>query len=1008
MKLLGSLLRLILFVALCGLVVAGLTFLPPVQTWLAEREFAKNPDVHVSLGSIWARFGKVDFDDLRIELPHAVFTLPHGEAELPVIKTAREKTLSFQRLTAKGWTLDFTDPAILAAATSDSGTRDTDRSVAASPSASVSSSAPTESAAHILRGVFSGWLLPYDFSARAIDLEGDVVMTVGPDKTPARFHVRLQGSDLAVGHQAALTMEIEAAFPTHEFSDFSAKGPLAIHMDTPRSVDRIQFQPAFTVVDKPLPSDLTAILSLARENDSESYHVDALRNNHPVLTLDARHAPNGTPMQGTWKVALTERDLEGLPFPPVLQSFRGSGSGEFAWEEGTSSVALSGHFSTDAAAGGKFWEPLVALGGGNLDTHFSVHWTGDEVKVETLDAGLSAPGPIARVTSLQPFVYHRKTREVTLERPNDEWAELTATDVSLANVVPLPAPWRFTSGKLSGSLVLRSANNGFTLRSKAPVVASDVTATRDGDVLLKDVDISVAFNGETASSGAWQFQFAPISVSRAGKPFGSLELKAASSPDPRRPLKLTGKWSADLDLSRDQPGFAGLRELGGRSASGDFVATLGPRPNFTGHLKLEQQDAAHSIVARFDFDLGRENTVVFSLPLKISAGSRLSDFSVDGMSSSTPQGRKISMSLTGSTIDFESVRFLAGPVAHWLGVPAEELSTEATTSRTNRSDTSRVTPFWGDIVGGLSIAAERMVLPSTELQEVRGKLTFDRTTIRLSSGQFQTAGRQLGAAEGTIVFDPTAPSHYRLTGTFDDGSFDAEPLFGAPPAGEDPPFHGKLSVAGTFAGEANTLAGLLAHSEQRFHLKSTSGIVRFLKTHVAGVRREKESSVGNAADVVGSLFGKLAGVKPNSIITGQVQLGKATEAVLNFSYQAAEIGYTDLTIDATRATDGSIHVSNIDLVGTDEHISGTADIAAPDQQSLVRSSLSAELKMAVRGETAGLLAATGLLSTDKDEAGFTVFKNPFHVGGTLQKVDVTAWHDLLFAAATRNAETKKP
>jgi hypothetical protein len=67
-----------------------------------------------------------------------------------------------------------------------------------------------------------------------------------------------------------------------------------------------------------------------------------------------------------------------------------------------------------------------------------------------------------------------------------------------------------------------------------------------------------------------------------------------------------------------------------------------------------------------------------------------------------------------------------------------------------------------------------------------------------------------------------------------------------------------------------------------------------------------------------------------------------------------------------------------------------------------------ELQLGVRGKLAPLLATAGLLSARKDEQGYTLLNQPIRLGGTMQHIDETQWHDLLAkAAAPKPDEGKK-
>ena len=89
------------------------------------------------------------------------------------------------------------------------------------------------------------------------------------------------------------------------------------------------------------------------------------------------------------------------------------------------------------------------------------------------------------------------------------------------------------------------------------------------------------------------------------------------------------------------------------------------------------------------------------------------------------------------------------------------------------------------------------------------------------------------------------------------------------------------------------------------------------------------------------------------------------------------------------------------MISPDAHVTGVGEIAYVKGVSPMAAPLSVELKFGVRDKTAELLSSTDLLSSEKDNLGYTLFKQTVHFGGTLQHLDASRWHDLLFEAATR-------
>jgi hypothetical protein len=124
--------------------------------------------------------------------------------------------------------------------------------------------------------------------------------------------------------------------------------------------------------------------------------------------------------------------------------------------------------------------------------------------------------------------------------------------------------------------------------------------------------------------------------------------------------------------------------------------------------------------------------------------------------------------------------------------------------------------------------------------------------------------------------------------------------------------------------------------------------------------------------------------------------------MIDFTQEAAEIGFDQATVTAVREADGSFRLTAIDLAGEREHIVGTGVIAAAPGIPLLDRPLSLDLVFWAHGRAARLLAKASLLSAEKDSHGFIRLNQVIHLGGTLGHVDARAWHRLLVKAAAQN------
>lgn len=988
---------------------AGLAFIPAVQTWLAERAFSGHAGINVSIGSLWARFGVLEAEDVRVEFPNAVLTVPALTSELPIFPAARAHRYAFHQITAKGWTLDLRPPQKEPAA-NDSNSPSSDTPADSTPK-DVTPAAVTQAVTHAFSGLLVGRKLPADFSADEVNLEGEVLVPTSAASTaePTHVHVTITGSGLGAGRKSALTLAIDSAFPTPQMPgfNFTAQGELVVVMDSPRTFSRIEWKPVVALRPGPLskPIELSVDAAVSPKDADETYLIDVSKADRHFAVITGTYYGSKMEISGTWKSEIAQADL--LPLMPTSPPppFALSGEGEFDVDPPFDRLHLVGNVrGTD----GRLTALATLVGAprsGDLNTQFDLVRSGDSLHVTRLNASIGSPQPIATAVSLQPFEVSITSGLVTLSKPKSDWFAGTIVGLPLSWLSASIRPWEFRGGQIGGGFTVNLTENGFAFRGNSPMTASSVEIVKNGAPMAKDLNVEIVLSGEKDSKG-WRVRGAPVSVTNDGKTAAKMDVTVSRPIDPRYPLTFETKGTVDLAALSSQNGFSGARDLPIGAITGDVVTSIGEWIHFAGDVTLAERTTTRTLSAKLNADFRKDRSLVFRVPITLSDGTTKTELATEGTWLPSKYGHEITGSLAGKNLDIESLRVL-GPLLAEVVRPEQNAKIRPQASSQGEVNAKADTvPFWGDVVGRLTFNAETLKFGGSELQDVHGTFRFEPKGLFLDHAMYQLSNH-LAEANASVSFDAAAQVRYHVTGTFDDGEIDAEPLFGKPPEGQDPPFHGKFKVASALKGEGNTLDELLARTQQEFRLTSTSGIVRLLKTHVTGITHEKESKVGDAADVVGGLFGKVAGVKPNSIRTGEVKLSKTTDNILNFSYDCGEIGYSELNITASRGSDGALHVDQLTMIAPDEHLTATGEVSYVKGAPLTKEPLSLVMQFGVKGQTADLLAGSGLLSANKDGLGYTLFEKPIRLSGSLEHLDVTEWHDLLYGAALRTAEPKK-
>jgi hypothetical protein len=444
-----------------------------------------------------------------------------------------------------------------------------------------------------------------------------------------------------------------------------------------------------------------------------------------------------------------------------------------------------------------------------------------------------------------------------------------------------------------------------------------------------------------------------------------------------------------------------------------------------GKLNVIGHDAGHTLAVSGQAYIGVHGTAAFRLPVRIALGPKVAEFTVAGRCSPEKTGTRVDVDLSGVKVALEPFGLLAGSLPAFGGVSLPELLASIHTGTRTPVGKRDQRPFWGDWLGRVTVDFYQMGWGTEELDEVGGVIDVDHGSIRLTGGrgklaaktpppvnEFRRRAKEDAASnqmkvEGSLTFDAAGELPYSIKATATGGMIDAARWFSGKEAGHDPTVEGRFSVAGTVTGNGLNLSNLVALRQEEYRLTGTAGIIRFLKTSVAAAITEAPSKVPDALVAVSSAVGAVLGIKGGSIYSGKNTISKNTEAVLNFSSQMAEIGFDQATITAIRGSDQTIRLVDIDISGLNDRLSGSGQITYVNGLPLAARPLSLDLQLGVRGGKAGLLSTAGLLAGDKDRQGYSLLNETIHLGGTLQQIDGSQWHDLLLRAATKVPEGAK-
>ena len=950
---------------------------PPLQTWAGQAALNRQPGVHASVDSLSAGFGRVDIEKAHIEFNGAVLTLPLLQAQVPLTRALLERKVSVQGLLAKGWTLDLSKAGALHAEDAKPANE------AATPS---ENQASATRASLLLLGYVTTVKLPFGVSLEGVDMEGDVILPGGPGKGTTQVHVTVSG-----GHDGQFAFDASTEATGTAVSSAFAHGTITLLMRTPRTLDVLKLAAEVTMIGE-AQSNLAVSVQASAEHGpgGETYSLSLSRGGRRAVVFDATSSQATGGVSGTWKANLVESDL--APFSPftTLPTLAAVGEGSFEADSGLSRMHAVGRLKS-AAGSLSFLAPILErVGKANVDVDFDATLSGRSLHVGHLMLSLEGARSTVVVQSLQTFDFDGNTGSVVVPKPGEDFFEGSVKGLPLEWLSSPTSRLRFTAGEANARFVIRPHDGGFSLRLKEPLTASGVSVAGLAGAPL---DLSAPLLASYAPTG-WDVTVGPLSVRAAGRFLGEIQAKASRVAGADPTVAVTGTWSAALEALAFEAGVAGPGWQVGKSASGDFSAKLGDTTGIDGKVIWAGQDPSQTVSATVHLDVDADGDFAFTAPIDFASNGGKRELSTEGSCAFGRSGGELEIRLTSEDIAEGDLRLLAAPLAAAGGGRI--------------SAASKVPgPFWGGWTGNIGFSFKLLRTPNGNYDEVGGALVLKHDQVRLETGRVWILNHNLGKFEGTISFDPSLARPYAIKASGSVEDVDAAAFFGTAPKGQSAPFEGHFSAAATLTGVGVSLDELARDAHPQILLKSQSGILRFLKVDVADAVPEASTPVSDTLGDVSSAVGSIFGIHKGFDRIDRNKVSPAADAIINFTYEIAEIGYDRLTIAAAAGPDQALHLSDIEMDFPDERLRGSGDIAFGKGAALPKRPLSLDLVLSVKGHPAELLSKAGILVPKKDDAGFRDVTVHVVLGGTLEQVDTGPWHDALAKVVAANPLQKK-
>jgi hypothetical protein len=966
-------------VVLLGLIALAVGLNSSFQTWAARKALATRTDVRGAIGSVSAGFRHVELRDLRFESHGAVLTLPKVDAEVPIASAAMSQKVTVRSLVAKGWTLDLTKAAPVAEMIESISAAHYVRArrpraefslIASAYAADPAAASPALTPA--FRGVFAELHLPVDLSLDGVDLAGEVILpSRGPEPAP-RIKVNVRGGALAAGREGSFAVDLAAA--KLDGGALTLHSTVTAQMDTPRTFTRVGAKATAAASGTQMPNGVTLDIegSAARAAAGEDYFLQLASAGKTLGELKAAFSSATAHIAGTWRIDLHDSDLSPFALGRSLPVFAADGSGQLDTGGAFEEIHVTGALNASASRLEAVRPELSAVGGIHLKADFDLLQHGQSVRVERLTAAISGAAPVATVHALQPFEFNFTTAELRVADPAQDLIGVVLQGVPVAWAQPLLGGLELSGGALQGEFAGSARGGGLALRAKTPLTIRGLSLSEKGQPLLRELDLALTTSADYTPQG-WQAQVEQFTIKHGGATLLSTEAKAGRLAGANQPLKVTGRWNADLVGWVAQPAVADELQLAGGVAQGEFSASVDGTKAVETKVTLSNLVAATKeklplVRTELRADMAPDGRLTFNAPIWFERAGRTSDLSFTGTLTPVQEALALDARLTSDLVVVEDVQLLA------LLVPAS--SAQPTEKKAGRE----TAPFWGEVNGQVALALKRIVYGgSLEATDVGGSVRIAPDALTLDGVRALFGPESDLQVGGGVSFDANAKDAYALAADMALTNFDTGPMFHALDPAKLPTVEARVNLNTHVTGAGANLGQAIERAHGAMQLTGKSGVFRALSADLSGKVEKTQSTVAAIGGLIGAVTGKQE----------YADYANKTQILTDIAKALAEIPFDQLNVTAARDEQLNLQLKDFTLISPEVRLTGGGEIRYVEGTPLLAQPLQVELNLGARGRLADLLKRAGLLEAKQDNLGYAAFVSPIRIGGTLANTDTS-------------------
>jgi len=953
------LLRVLLATVLMVALLAGLAFVPAVQTWLVERSLASHSRVDLHLGRAVLSPGHLQLQDLELRTRGLSLRAPRVEAELSLWGLLKGH-LECRSLEAEGLHLQYNAP----------------QSEAAGSMAGLLPALLAGQATEVPQQSALGFRLVELGSLR---LTGELRAAFAPGHPPSDFKLLMEGGGLGQGRVGRLTLGFESnAVSKPELSLVSGEFGLTLSLDAEGRLTRLEAAGGLAAEGGLLkaPAKLGLDCLVQDRPGGRLLILQLGKGKRLMASVNGNWMIPSEGFTGQWTMDLKDADL--APFLPadLIPQFELLGGGTLAMTPSARHLQVAGHLQGGVDRLDRFGGGWAGIGRLGLDSEFDLEQSGSQLLVRTLSLRLGSGEALMELRSERPFSADLSRLALVHQSEQGRLLSASCSGVPSAWIQKFLPRISLEGGALGGGFALECRDDGWSVTSLSPLEGRGLALSVDGGPLLREVDASLELRLDVLAGG-WQMELSKLRL-RCGEGIlldGILRLGRLSTPGSA--LVSVGRCELDLPSCSRQPACDWLVPLSRGHATLEFQLSAAERLEGHGLLRAEglgTEALPLGTLPRIALELGLrrepDGTLRIEAPLRLDGPgeAHLSELQLEG-TVRPGSVHHIDFSVTGNRLFADQLRPLLGGL---LQAPV------------HGDQPAGVRSPWAGLEGTLQFNLVQFVVDQQRrLEALTGRLSL--TANELVFAEFNA--RQLPGGGG-LQFDGRLgwnEGRYDLGAGFSADSLDTAFLLQLAGAPSWTGFSARFDAKGTLRSSATDWDSLLSSSSAQVEFLSKGGTCRLLATDLASFLNKKPASSSGITSSIGALLG----LHSQDQSKDSTKLDGPSRMALDLADYFAQIPFDQLTFSLMRGRDGTLQFQDISLISPLLRVSGSGSIRVQEGSPLLSRPLDLRLALLVRGRFSEILGKAGQLDGTQDPLGYNGYAEGLRVGGSLAAPDTS-------------------